>query len=199
MQRARLHIVSGPSSCGKSQYIRSLAGTYDEVLFPSALEKTTLTPGRRYALHYNLLRPVERLTGLHESASLEKRARALGLGVRMRVQNPFSTDRALRALSPLRAAGAELCATVLVTPRAELARRMLARDARETLVEDGLAYPKEKWLELLSEVDLLALYRDWLEFLRTHGVTYQLIDAGEPSYRRLVSLGELEVCLAVRP
>ncbi|MCK6447331.1 MAG: hypothetical protein L6Q99_13150 [Planctomycetes bacterium] len=195
MQRARLHIVSGPSSGGKSQFIRTLEGSYDELVFPSALERTPLASDRRYVLHYNLLRPVERLVGLHESPSLEKRARALGLEVRMRVQNPFATDRALRALKRV---DAQTSATVLVTPRAELERRMRERDARETLLEDGLAYPREKWLELLAEVDLCAVYRDWLEFLRSRGIPYQLVDASDPSYRRLVSLGELNVCLAER-
>lgn len=196
MQRARLHIVSGPSSGGKSQFIRTLAGSYDELVFPGAIEKHGLVAGRRYVLHYNLLRPLERLAKLHGSASLEKRARALGLEVRMRVQNPFATDRALRVLRGL---DAECSATVLVTPKPELERRMRGRDARETLVEDGLVYPREKWLELLAEVDLCALYRDWLEYLRSRGVPYELVDASDPSYRRLVSLGELQVCLAERP
>ncbi|MCC6409994.1 MAG: hypothetical protein IT453_22760 [Planctomycetes bacterium] len=195
MQRARLHIVSGPSSGGKSQFIRTLEGSYDELLFPSALDQLAPMPGRRYVLHYNLMRPLERLAKLHGAGSLEQRARALGLEMRMRVQNPFATDRALRALRRL---DTDACATVLVTSRAELERRMRARDARETLVEDGIAYPREKWLELLAEVDLGALYRDWLEFLRSRGIPYALVDAGDPTYRRLLSLGELQVCLTER-
>ncbi len=195
MQRARVHIVSGPSSGGKSQFIRTLQARYDDLVFPSALEQAPLTAGQRYVLHYNLLRPVERLAKLHGANSLEKRARALGLDVRMRVQNPFSTDRALRAL---RRHEANVVATVLVTPRAELERRMRSRDARETLVEDGIAYPREKWIELLAGVDLVALYRDWLEYLRSRGIPYELIDARDPNYRRLVSLGELQVCLTER-
>jgi hypothetical protein len=195
MQRARVHIVSGPSSGGKSQFIKTLEGGYDELVFPSALERHALSSGRRYVLHYNLLRPLERLAKLHASESLEKKARALGLEVRLRVQNPFSTDRALRALKRF---DGEASATVLVTSRGELERRMRERDARETLLEDGLAYPREKWLGLLAAVDLSELYRDWLEYLRSRGIPYELVDASDPSYRRLVSLGELAVCLAER-
>jgi hypothetical protein len=172
-----------------------LEGNYDELVFPSELERKTLVPGRRYVLHYNLLRPAEHLAKLHGARSLEKRARALGLEVRRRVQNPFSTDRALRALHRL---DADARATVLVTSRAELERRMRGRDAVETLSEDARAYPREKWLALLAEVDLGALYRDWLEFLRSRGVPYELVDASDASYRRLLSPGALQVCLADR-
>lgn len=177
--RSVVQLVSGPTCAGKSVYINLHVGRDATVLLPDKGARQAIAAGGRFLVHYNLLRPYDKVTPT-SGERLERRIRRGLRRVRARLGGPFSIDPRLRDLV---SAPADFEATVLVVPRRELLGRIARREAREPLREQSSGYPGERWNAIVRSVDLLALYRDWLAFLRRAGIRYRLVDARDSSYR----------------
>jgi hypothetical protein len=185
MEPARVEIVSGPTCCGKSVYIAGLPpGAYDEVLFADRADADGLRDGRRYLLHYNVLRPFAppRFKPTH--------IRAYGRAVAHRLRrvqarlgrSPFAFEP---WLGRLLARPHAFHATVLVAPGSVLLGRVGGRSALEPLIPEveRERYQRERWAKVYRSVDLPAVCRDWFAFLRQHRVDYSIVDSSTPEYR----------------
>lgn len=188
-----LHLITGPTCAGKSMYIARHVGADETVLLPDKGAKQVIEEvGGRYLVHYNLLRPFDKimLEG-HEpfGTKLSRRFRRL----RRRLHGTFSIDRRIEEIISAKAIKE---ASVLVVPRAELLARISQRKAQEPLRAENEGYKSKRWDAIVRQVDLLAMYRDWLAYLRRHGVPYRLIDARTEAYREITDEAQLATLLA---
>jgi hypothetical protein len=176
-------IISGPTSVGKSTFIAR----------PRSAELTGLPRGtpvvfafsKRMAeqlgqtdaiLHYNILRPLQRLRRFAGSADQE------GVELEGRLaefdQDPVWTEIVNHT--------APKTAVVLVASKHTILERIQHRSAIE---ESALtarkvkAYPNEKWECLLEQVNLPDLYGAWCQELRNRHIPYVLLDSSDDSYR----------------
>jgi hypothetical protein len=177
----RVHLVSGPSCCGKSTFLTKRVKDYDEVLFPQRRYLERLKSGAHFALHYNILRPYssEFKTSLADHyrravLRLDRRHPRGGRG-------PYQADPFLQYLLYARMA---IRATVLVAPRELLLERITRRDQSEPfLKQQTQRYRSEAWQEVYRSVDLAEVYGSWIEFLRAWEIPYDLVDASDQEYR----------------
>jgi hypothetical protein len=186
---AHVEIVSGPTCCGKSVYIAGLPpGAYDDLLFIDRANLADVRPGRRYLLHYNLLRPFD--PPRFRPTRLMSYRRAIGYRLaRLRAaagRNPFAGEPWLNRLV---AAPHAFHATVLVASRSVLLARAGGRSDLEPLLPEvaKLRYEREKWARVYASVDLPAVYLAWFEYLRQHRVEYSIVDSGSSAYRPVAS------------
>lgn len=189
---ATLHLVSGPTCAGKSVFIARHVDQGEAVLLPDKGARAAIELGGRFLVHYNLLRPFDKIV-LEGDESFSGRLRRRMRRVRGRLRGPFSIDRRLEEIL---ATPAVKEASVLVVPRAELLERIRRRRAQEPLRSQDEGYRSARWDAIVRQVDLLALYRDWLAFLRQHGVRYRLVDARDEAYRTLADEQQLAALLA---
>jgi len=175
-----LHVVSGPTSSGKSTYLKDLAACYDSVLFASHLVDKDLEPGH-HALHYNILRPIAiDFDSIWLKALRQVRILPSSRGTGSNPSDLYERDPVWRAL--LRGA-LSIHATVLVAPQRILLERVARRNTNEPLFSRrDISYQKEKWTRILLAVDLIDLYRQWLVFLESHQITYDLVDSCDSRY-----------------
>jgi hypothetical protein len=189
MTRPIIHLVSGPSSVGKSTYIESRLPDVGTVLFPWQLSRVTSDAlAGESVLHYNILRPWE-----------PRRSRRLAVKntvkrLTFRTSEPgFHDDPPLRTLFGF---GAEIRAVVLVAPARCLEQRMSAREHTETLLDTTVPYKREEWLRTLAACDIQHVYGAWISLLEAHGVPYQLVRSRRGSFEPLADVAEMQGVLA---
>ena len=185
-------IISGPTSAGKSTFIASRRAAEvtglpsgSPVVWPAtAAELTEAGPADAF-FHYNILRP------LQQQRRQARLARKAGEEVdpsagRFEHDEPWIELR--RSAAPKRA-------VVLVASKQTLLQRVARRrviEEEELRGREAKDYPNQKWLSLLEEVDLLALYRDWCQELRDSHIPYLLVDSGDDNYPIIESEEALE-------
>jgi hypothetical protein len=176
-QTTFVHLVSGVTSSGKSTFLKESQAHYDSVLFPLERHLKDLKPGR-HALHYNILRPIFFNFDSKWKKTIQQ-LRAL-LGAPARGANLFEGDQVLRQLARDEVS---IHATVLVAPQRMILDRVASREAVEPLFsERAKAYDNKKWTRILAAVDLVDLYGQWLAFLESRNIPYQLIDSSDLRY-----------------
>jgi len=190
--RTKLHFISGPTCAGKSQYLARHGDPGATVLLPDRGALAAVAAGGRFLVHYNLLRPFDKLLA-EEGAPPSERFRRFWRRIRSRVAGPFAIDRRLKELL---AVDADFEATVLVVPRDVLLARIAQRRAVEPLREVHDGYPTAKWDAIVRQVDLVELHRAWLRLLRERAIPFRLVDARDASYRPIADERELFALLA---
>jgi len=190
--RPSVDFISGPTCAGKSHYMGRHLAPGAQVLLPDKGARLAIAEGGRFFLHYNLLRPFEKL-GVAPGASAGRRWRRLRRRVRARIVGPFATDRRLMELL---AQPADFEARVLVVPKRDLLARIADRRVLEPLRAEHEGYESEKWDAIVRAVDLTELYRAWLRFLRARRIPYRLVDARDEAYRPIADERALEALLA---
>ena len=178
----RIHLVSGPSSSGKSTFIKRFLQDYDAVLFPSRKPLQHVNPTGHYAFHYNILRPFSHSFEPLWWASPWQFVRQLFRKERAGRENLFSRDPILKAL--LRC-GLVVNATILVVPASVIKQRLSQRTTTEPQLagtRKPRAYPTEKWSHAFETVDLGDFYRQWFEFLEMNQISFCFVDSSDSRY-----------------
>ena len=170
-------IVSGPSCSGKSTFVRSPMAARTSclspsvpVFYPARAYQTQTIPSGPCFFHYNILRPAalrRKRTGLTSHCT------------------DFCADKAWRVVSH---ASRPKTAIVLVINKTTLRQRMVQRGrVGENFIFNifNPRYKSTRWTELLDSVDLAALYAAWFDELRDLGINATILDASNPSYRKM--------------
>jgi hypothetical protein len=167
-------LISGPSSVGKTTFIRSsrclaLTGLSPEtpILKPvnAAGPDGRLQSVKDCFVHYNILRPVSlfaKREAEKTSAIEEYRARSVRFG-----DDPWWRGFAQAA--------AEKKALVLIANRAGILER----------ARDRARYKFDYWEALYQKVKLSDIYRAWAAELNRAGIPYTFVDATNPGYAEL--------------
>lgn len=161
-----LWIISGPSSAGKTTFLRSprcaeLTGLQAEtpvVRMGRARDRLPLILKRDVFLHYNILRPG--LWGMNQ-----------GLGP-TDLLDFRSNDREWRLVASLPIAKR---AIVLVADAETLVSRVRQRTTREKWSDQP--YPREKFLDAFESTEPAALYEAWRAELSASGIPFVEVDA----------------------
>lgn len=171
-------IVSGPSCSGKSTFMCSptaagISCLYPSipVIYPARCYQTQTIPSGPCFFHYNLLRPADALCRKRTTSASH--------------HADFSADKAWRTVSqsPL-----PKSAIVLVVDKKTLRQRMEQRGSVGENFILNIFNPRYKsahWTELLDSVDLATLYGTWFDELRGLGIDATILDASNPSYRKM--------------
>ncbi len=172
MGMAQVHIVSGPTSSGKSTYIDEHRAEYDEIVLGNRVPRISIEPGRRYAIHYNVLRPLGRVYRLTGERSVISKVRGWRIARRVDTHGLFERDEILTRVDAFEA---EKRATVIVVGREELERRIRERIRREPLRAQEARYQNEQWLAVLEKVDLDRMYEEWIGYLKDRSIPTELV------------------------
>jgi len=169
-----LWIISGPSSVGKSTFIRSeqcfaLTGLRPETVVLKPKNKpgldARLLGDADCFVHYNILRPVSlfaKREARTATPSQDYRARSIR----------FNADSWWIEFSE-RSGNKQ--AIVLVANRAASLKRASARPD----------YKIEHWQRLYENLDLAEIYRAWCSELDRHRISFAFVDATNPTYPSL--------------
>lgn len=171
-----ISIISGPSCAGKSMLltnsciIEKLTGVSSSapVIFPNSLSDQKFTSGLTYLFHYNILR----------HADFISRNRAA-------IIDPYTAFACDPRWKELLALPYPKKAIVLVVSYSTLVKRMSIRSSIEPAILGGnnsRPYPRKRWIELLSAVDLDELYQAWCRELQKNGIPFVLVDSSDASY-----------------
>lgn len=179
-----IHLVLGPSSVGKSTYIEQRLSHGDwrglPIYMAYELDRGVEDPRLDVdcVVHYSLFRPFRNRVE--------------------QINNQLVDDPALGVL--LARAG-QIQAHLLVSPHAELARRILIRDSARVeprLKADPKVYRNDMVFELLCALDLSSLYRRWIALLRDHLVPLSFIHAVAGEFQDLASEEDVLTIVADR-
>jgi SAM-dependent methyltransferase len=167
-------IISGPSSVGKTSFIRSprcaeITGLPPETPVVWASEESGLddVESSDAFIHYNMLR----------SARIAQRDGG-NIG---RSATRFDHDKAWTSII---GRSAQKRAVVLVTSTQTMKDRISQRTTSEESAFLGVegGYRPQRFLKLLEKVDLADVYGAWCAELRNRGVPYVLVDSSDDSY-----------------
>jgi SAM-dependent methyltransferase len=177
-------IISGPTAAGKSTFIMSPRCAELTGLAPSTPVIWTVAASElgRFAstdvlFHYNILR----LTGLRRLKRDHARTQMEDIGEG--TLRGFKFDRHA-AWNTVATSPYPKKAVVLVVSKQTLSERMGQARPKEWPEFRGWTgnYSHDKWRGLVETVDLAALYRDWLQELRTNSISYLLVDSTTNTY-----------------
>ncbi len=206
-------IVSGPSSAGKTAFLKS----------PACSGITGLPTGAPVALAWQVTRDIDLMHGdlyMHYNILRPVHLRYMKMRRRHRAQTPLlrslwpALRRQLsRARSGLLSRGTSFAddpawqrirdhpqpkeAIVLVASYDELVRRVERRSAVEALSSEPQGereYARSCWLDIYRQVDLLEIYMKWCRELDRCGIAYRLLDSTSRSYSTVegvTSLGDV--------
>jgi len=148
--KSRVHLVVGPTSAGKSEFIESRG------LAPvsHAFERNDKAVPATGALHYNLL-----------FAAAKYKTPTRGVW-------DLGAEPVLRTV--LRSGKVD-AVTVIVAQIAELIERATERTAIERQREDLGTYPSTFWLDAIRSCDLYAMYEMLFELLESAGLDYDVV------------------------
>jgi 2-polyprenyl-3-methyl-5-hydroxy-6-metoxy-1,4-benzoquinol methylase len=130
--------------------------------------------------HYNILRPLD-LKRRYELRGLPKGQSAISKAA------DFDRDPQWNYLTRVETAKK---AVVLVAGRQTILQRIRQRQVVESpaLMDDkDSLYPTQQWLDLIEQVDLVALYRAWCGELRSRDIPYTLVDSSNDAYQVIES------------
>jgi len=204
-----LWLISGPSSVGKSVFLRShrfeeLTGLRPGVpvfMGPALASNRVDLPLGDYIVHYNMLRPVTVKTKTPSQPVHWRPVSQFFRQVKTRTKQmrgktepaqvspteqlgiDFDADRAWNVICQQ---DVEKKAIVLVAKR----RTLLQRSANRQVIEStGLTrrkekrYPFREWLDIFENTDLVQLYQTWCLTLEERGIPYILVDANNDLYQ----------------
>ena len=191
-KRPKLHVVSGPSSAGKSHFIQRIRKPNEETLFPNMLGDITLDYNCSYLLHYNLFRPYSAARRLSKPTHLVKSPFAyLKLRQSLESGQPFNTDLSLKQLIGF---NAEIHVTILVVPLQILVDRISRRKTLEVLRPNQRGeYKQDKFMEIIEKINLAQLYLQWVRFLEFNDMNYEFIQSTDDSYTKINSAQEMKI------
>jgi hypothetical protein len=181
----KIWIISGPTSVGKSTFIRSrrcaeVTGLPPETPVVRASAEPRLDKMRSPGafLHYNLFRNA--IEALMSGEDVELNA--------ARFDRDTSWTNLLHRSIPKKA-------VVLIAGKQTIADRMRQRviQAPTSNARKVKKYPHETWLNLLEQVDLSALYDAWLQELRDNAIPYVLVDSTSDSYDIIDENGLMDI------
>lgn len=190
MIRPQVHVVSGPSSCGKSCYIKETHKPSEEILFPRMLDSTQLNAKRSYIFHYNLFRPYSAAHKFNKLTHLLKDPITY-FNITKCIKNgqPFDCDRSLKQLLDF---SANTAVTILVVSRPTLLYRISHRNGPEILrPEKDSRYQNDKFMEIAESIDLCQLYERWVFFLERRNLPYKFIESEDGEYTEIPSKQEM--------
>lgn len=188
-------IVSGPSSCGKSTFIKSPKASHitglnhgQKVVFPFSKELRLLKSDENSFFHYNILRPLWKV--------LKKRPAVYvsflyphPILLRLLRANRFKWDLLYKEwdyrLDPqwmeLLTVATPKKAIVLVADNQTLIERALGRKQREKNLDSCGSperdYPAMRWVFVYNNLNLPLIYEMWCKELRRAGVEFIVLDA----------------------
>jgi len=188
MDKSDVHIISGPSCVGKSQFIEASLCDYEQVRFASQAD-CKMYPGMQYMFHYNILRPFDPSGNTGTKWPYRVISRWLNRFA-SHSTFPYRTEDGLKRLFAIPLTTIQ--ATVLATPRRLLLERVNAREHMEPLNQEDLRpFKKSHWSDIYANVNIVAAYRSWISFLTESGIPYKIIDSSSEEY------WEIEDCNAL--
>ena len=182
MNSIDVHIVSGPTCVGKSQFIETILQDYEQVRF-AYQQNHQMCPGKRYVFHYNILRPFD-ASGKTRTKLNRRLISNWSNQFAPSVSYPYRTEEGLKRF--LEIPSTKLQTTILVVPQRLLLARVSARRHMEPLTQDSLRpYPKTHWNDVFASVNIVSVYRSWIWFLTELGYPYKIIDSSNGEYRQI--------------
>lgn len=148
-------LVAGPSSAGKSTFIQHNYPASRTIYGFEITEHTALPSG---IVHYNIL--------FRAGAAAASELDSLPPDWDFMAEPKFRT---------IIASGQIDKAIVIVAPIAELRERMAIRQAVEPMRASPGRYPNRKWLDILSKVDLFAIYERLFDALDAAFIPYDVL------------------------
>ncbi len=186
-------IVSGPSSCGKSSFIRSpraleITGlTHDqEVIFPFQKLDKLMRSARGAFFHYNICRPLWIIARKRPLVYLSLIYPSLPFWkILDNSAYDFINEKWDYRIDPkwMRFLSLEhqKKAVVLVADKNTLLRRVLERKKREDELGTTGArkkdYPRDHWAFVYSFLDMPLIYGLWCKELARAGISFTLLDS----------------------
>ena len=180
-------IVSGPSSVGKSTFIRSdvflkLMGLNNtrEILYPDTLvEKSdALSLSPDVVLHYNIIRPLRYLyfgKRLPKDEKKTLRARKIATAAKL--------DQKFRKSYPIDSHIFEIDPAWLNV--AKMKERKIIEEKNMKSVLEQEEYPRDLWLDIYQKIDVEKLYLTWIKELERQKIDFRIFDSTSSSYEEI--------------
>ncbi len=167
MLNKNIHLIVGPSSCGKSTYIKELNKDLGYQVIMAHELKHNSDLKQDCIVHYNAFRPFNN--------SVEH------------LNNQFLEDEALRILLQEEN---NLTVHFLVVNKSTLIKRIVLRKNVEPLFKKIFRkkYPSNQILSLVLELDYNKFYENWFSFFKDHDISPNLIDSSS-MFTELPSIG----------
>lgn len=171
-----VHIICGPSSAGKSSFIRKVYGGAGKrrILLANELSRTG-TIGAGSVVHYNTLRVLDNALASWKNGANLQYGRNLE-------EPDFTADPAWRMVLECRALRK---ATLVLTPEAAFLERLAKRKFVEPDRSNKVAYPTKRWLTHFRLIDLEAHYRAWIDELQRAGIPHTIVDGTSPEFAEI--------------
>jgi hypothetical protein len=187
-------IVSGPSSVGKSTFLKSdyfikkfnIQEETDKTLFAYQVnESLSDSINETTFLHYNICRSIQ-----NKKASRKILFKKLPLPL-TREKNYTYEDTKWDIITSLDKT--KMHVIVLVASKEELLKRISTRQYNEPLYtkESKSNYPKHKWKKLYKSLNFEKLYSSWCNELDTKNINYTLIDSSSTDYKLIINRKKL--------
>jgi 2-polyprenyl-3-methyl-5-hydroxy-6-metoxy-1,4-benzoquinol methylase len=185
-----LILVCGPSSCGKSSFIRWAAARgllpKDFTVCVGSNYENVPSLDRPIVMHYNTLRPID--------LELEKMrsGQPSRYGALLR-QTDFKADPAWRAILEYKG---KKRAFFLLTREAALWNRVTGRRWIDAGTTGTLPYPSDRWLSHYRRIDLAAHYFQFLAELEREQIPYEILDAEAEDYAPVACLADVSATIS---
>ena len=174
-------IISGPSSVGKSDFIKNQRCAQitnfppnTPVIMGYSFDSNKYD-GTPIYFHYNILRPLD--------IKLKKKRKEKSIKY-FGVHREFNFDEDEKWKDLLRSPSTKK-AIVLISSKETILKRLDKRrivESKKLSKRKETHYPHKKWRNYYKQLNLIALYQQWFNELKVRGIPYKIIDASDRNY-----------------